>query len=151
MTLVDEVAKKKGTTEVARAYLQHLFPRKASNCSKAFLSPLGQRNSERRTTEQVRPTHALTIDDVFGGWNKVQPSTLTTTASSTKSINRRSNSSINSHRPQRIVHGACGSWTFNSSSTASSQGLGSPWVTRCSISACWCCCRYRRCSGRHRR
>jgi len=73
VTLVDKVAKKHGTLEVAKAYLAYLY------------SPVGQRIAAKNYYRPVSPEHAdpvdlkrfpdverFTIDAVFGGWQKAQ-------------------------------------------------------------------------------
>ncbi len=72
VTVVDKVVDKRGTREVATAYLEFLY------------SPEGQeiaaRNFYRPTDEKVQAKYAknfpavklFTIDDVFGGWAKAQ-------------------------------------------------------------------------------
>jgi sulfate transport system substrate-binding protein len=69
---VDKVIQRKGTEAVAKAYLEFLY------------SPAGQeiaaRNFYRPRLESVREKYAgqfprielVTIDEVFGGWQKVQ-------------------------------------------------------------------------------
>jgi len=73
VTLVDKNAQKHGNTEVAQAYLEYLY------------SPVGQRLAAKHYYRPVAPEHAdpadlarfpelklVTIDDVFGGWQKTQ-------------------------------------------------------------------------------
>jgi sulfate transport system substrate-binding protein len=72
VTVVDKVARKRGTLEVAKAYLQYLY------------SPEGQEiaahNHYRPRDAAVAAKHAsefatvtlFTIDEVFGGWKKAQ-------------------------------------------------------------------------------
>jgi sulfate/thiosulfate transport system substrate-binding protein len=73
VTIVDKVVDKKGTREVATAYLEHLY------------SPTGQRLAARHYYRPIAPAHAdpadiarfpdvrlFTIDDVFGGWQQAQ-------------------------------------------------------------------------------
>jgi sulfate/thiosulfate-binding protein len=72
VSVVDKVADKHGTRKVAEAYLQYLY------------SPEGQeiaaRNYYRPTDKTVAAKHAkqfakvnlITIDEVFGGWQKAQ-------------------------------------------------------------------------------
>jgi sulfate/thiosulfate transport system substrate-binding protein len=72
VTVVDKVVDKKGTREVAQAYLEYLY------------TPEGQeiaaRNFYRPTDEKVAAKYAknfpkvnlFSIDDVFGGWAKAQ-------------------------------------------------------------------------------
>ncbi|MCC6207873.1 MAG: sulfate ABC transporter substrate-binding protein [Gammaproteobacteria bacterium] len=73
VTVVDTVAKKHGTTEVAQAYLEYLY------------SPVGQRLAARHYYRPFKPESAapedikrfprlnlFTIDETFGGWQKAQ-------------------------------------------------------------------------------
>jgi sulfate/thiosulfate-binding protein len=73
VTMVDKVAEKHGTTQVARAYLEFLY------------SPVGQRLAARHYYRPVSPEYAepsdlkrfpkvelFTIDEMFGGWQKAQ-------------------------------------------------------------------------------
>lgn len=73
VTVVDKVAQKHGTTEVAKAYLEYLF------------SPVGQKLAARHYYRPVAPEHAdpadvarfpkvnlFTVDEVFGGWQNAQ-------------------------------------------------------------------------------
>ncbi len=73
VTVVDAVAKKHGVEDVAKAYLDYLY------------SPDGQRIAARHYYRPQLPQHAdpkdlarfpkvdlITIDDVFGGWQKAQ-------------------------------------------------------------------------------
>ena len=72
VTVVDEVAKKRGTEKVAKAYLEYLY------------SPVGQKLAAKHYYRPTKPEHAdpkdvarfpklklLTIDEL-GGWQKVQ-------------------------------------------------------------------------------
>jgi len=73
VAVVDSVARRRGTTEVARAYLEYLY------------TPEGQaiaaRHYYRPTDSEVARAHAakfpqvdlFTIDELFGGWGKAQP------------------------------------------------------------------------------
>jgi sulfate transport system substrate-binding protein len=73
VTVVDKVAEKRGTLEVAKAYLDFLY------------SPAGQRLAAKHYYRPISPQHAnaadikrfpkvklFTIDEVFGGWQKAQ-------------------------------------------------------------------------------
>ncbi len=73
VALVDAVAAKHGTTEMAQAYLEYLY------------SPVGQRLAAKHYYRPVKPKYAdredlnrfpqvtlFTVDEVFGGWEKAQ-------------------------------------------------------------------------------
>lgn len=74
VTLVDQVAKKKGTTEVATAYLQHLYsPQGQQLAAKHFFRPAVKETLSEEQLSKFAQLTLFTIDDVFGGWSKVQP------------------------------------------------------------------------------
>ena len=73
VTVVDGNAKRHGTLEVAKAYLEYLY------------SPVGQRLAAKHYYRPAEPEHAdpadlkrfpkvelITVNDVFGGWQKAQ-------------------------------------------------------------------------------
>jgi len=73
VAVVDRVAARRGTTQLARAYLEHLY------------SPAGQALAAKHHYRPIQPQHAteadrrkfpnltlFTIDDVFGGWQRAQ-------------------------------------------------------------------------------
>lgn len=73
VALIDAVAKKHGTTDAAKAYLEYLY------------SPVGQKLAAKHYYRPVYPEHAMpedlkrfpqverfTVNDVFGGWQKAQ-------------------------------------------------------------------------------
>ncbi|MDT8440453.1 MAG: sulfate ABC transporter substrate-binding protein [Desulfuromonadales bacterium] len=73
VTVVDKVAQKHGTFEVAKGYLEYLF------------SPVGQKLAAKHYYRPVAPEHAdpaditrfpkvnlFTIDELFGGWQQAQ-------------------------------------------------------------------------------
>jgi sulfate transport system substrate-binding protein len=72
VSLVDTVAAKHGTTEVAKAYLQFLFSEDGQE--------IGARNYYRPRSAKVAAKYAdrfpklqlFTIDELFGGWQKAQ-------------------------------------------------------------------------------
>jgi sulfate transport system substrate-binding protein len=72
VAVVERVAKKKGTTEVARAYLEFLYTDEGQE--------IAAKNFYRPRSEKVAAKHSavfpklklLTIDEVFGGWKKAQ-------------------------------------------------------------------------------
>jgi sulfate/thiosulfate-binding protein len=72
VSLVDTVAAKHGTTEVAKAYLQFLFSDDGQE--------IGARNYYRPRSAKVAAKYAdhfpklqlFTIDELFGGWQKAQ-------------------------------------------------------------------------------
>jgi sulfate/thiosulfate transport system substrate-binding protein len=72
VTLVDKVAKKHGTTEVARAYLDYLYtPEGQEIAGKNFYRP-NTPEAKAKFAGQFVNVKLITIDDVFGGWQKAQ-------------------------------------------------------------------------------
>jgi sulfate transport system substrate-binding protein len=72
VSLVDTVARRKGTTSVAEAYLEYLYSPAAQDViGKHFYRP-----SDPATLEKYRSQFAdvklFTIEEVFGGWKKAQ-------------------------------------------------------------------------------
>ena len=72
VSIVDKVAAKHGTTEIAKAYLEFLYSEEGQE--------IGAKNYYRPQSSQVLAKHAsqfpkltlFTIDDTFGGWQKTQ-------------------------------------------------------------------------------
>jgi sulfate/thiosulfate transport system substrate-binding protein len=72
VAVVDKVAKRKGTTEIATAYLQYLYSAEGQDLiGRHFYRPRSQEALAR--LEKVFPKMDLvTIDEAFGGWAKAQ-------------------------------------------------------------------------------
>ena len=72
VTVVEKVAKRKGTEEVAKAYLEYLYSDEGQD--------IAGRNFYRPRNETIAAKYAnvfpklelITIDDTFGGWTKAQ-------------------------------------------------------------------------------
>ncbi len=72
VSVVDKVAAKHGTTEVAKAYLEFLYTEEGQE--------IGAKNYYRPRLEKVTAKYAarfpkvqlFTIDELFGGWQKAQ-------------------------------------------------------------------------------
>jgi sulfate/thiosulfate-binding protein len=72
VSVVDSVADKKGTREVAEEYLKYLYSDEGQEiAAKNYYRP---RNEEiaKKYTEQFPEISLFTIDEVFGGWDKAQ-------------------------------------------------------------------------------
>ena len=72
VTVVDKFAKKHGTEKVAEAYLNYLYSDEGQEIiAKNFYRP---RNAAvlKKHESQYAKVNLFTIDDVFGGWTKVQ-------------------------------------------------------------------------------
>jgi sulfate transport system substrate-binding protein len=73
VTVVDEVAKKKGTEKVARAYLEYLYsPEGQRIAAKNYYRPTDP-DVAKEFAQQFVTVKLVTIDKVFGGWKKAQP------------------------------------------------------------------------------
>ncbi|MDU7870505.1 MAG: sulfate transporter subunit, partial [Pantoea sp.] len=69
---VDKVVDKKGTRQVAEAYLKYLYsPEGQEIAAKNFYRP---RDPEiaKKYADEFPKLKLFTIDDVFGGWTKAQ-------------------------------------------------------------------------------
>ena len=72
VTLVDKVAKKKGTTEVAKAYLEYLYtPEGQEIAGKNFYRP-NVPEAKAKFAGQFVDVKLITIGDIFGGWQNAQ-------------------------------------------------------------------------------
>ena len=72
VAIVDEVAKDKGTEEVAKEYLDYLYSDEGQEiAAKNFYRP---RNKEilDKYKDTFKDIELVTVDDVFGGWTKAQ-------------------------------------------------------------------------------
>jgi len=71
VTVVDSVVDKKGTREVAQAYLEYLYGEEGQEiAAKNFYRPRNE-TVAKKYAAQFPKVNLLTIDD-FGGWNKAQ-------------------------------------------------------------------------------
>ncbi|UVT19749.1 MAG: sulfate ABC transporter substrate-binding protein [Nitrospira sp.] len=72
VSLVDSVAKKKGTETQAQAYLQYLYSDEGQEiAAKHFYRPRSEA-ALAKYANQFSKVSLFTIDDVFGGWQKAQ-------------------------------------------------------------------------------
>jgi len=72
VSLVDKVAKKKGTETVAKAYLDYLYSEDGQELAgKYFYRPRSQ-SALAKYGGQFTKLELFTIDEVFGGWSKAQ-------------------------------------------------------------------------------
>jgi sulfate transport system substrate-binding protein len=72
VTVVDDVARKKGTEKLAAEYLNYLYSKEGQElAAKHYYRP---RDADvlAKHAEQFKKLSLFTIDEVFGGWNKVQ-------------------------------------------------------------------------------
>lgn len=72
VSLVDKVAKKKGTETVAKAYLDYLYSEQGQEIAgKHFYRPRSEA-ALAKYGSQFAKVNLFTIDEVFGGWKKAQ-------------------------------------------------------------------------------
>jgi sulfate transport system substrate-binding protein len=72
VTVVDKVAAKKGTTAIAKAYLEYLYtPEGQEIAAKHFYRPRSKEVAERHAKDFPQ-LELVTIDAEFGGWAKAQ-------------------------------------------------------------------------------
>jgi sulfate/thiosulfate-binding protein len=72
VSLVDKVAKKKGTENVAQAYLDYLYSEQGQEIAgKHFYRPRSEA-ALAKYGNQFAKVNLFTIDEVFGGWKKAQ-------------------------------------------------------------------------------
>jgi len=73
VTLVDHVADKHGTREVAQAYLEYLYsPTGQALAAKHFYRPVAPEHADPADLERFPEVELITIDDAFGGWQEAQ-------------------------------------------------------------------------------
>jgi sulfate transport system substrate-binding protein len=73
VSIVDKIADKKGTREVATAYLEYLYsPEGQEIAAKNFYRPRLASVADKYA-QQFPKISLFTIDEVFGGWQKAQP------------------------------------------------------------------------------
>lgn len=72
VAIVDKVAEKKGTTEVAKAYLEYLYSDEGQRiAAKNYYRPRNEKIAEEYK-DTFKDVNLVTIDDVFGGWREAQ-------------------------------------------------------------------------------
>ena len=70
--MVDKVAGKHGTTEVARAYLEYLYTAEGQEiAARHFYRPRMPTVAAKYASQFPKMT-LVTVDEVFGGWKKAQ-------------------------------------------------------------------------------
>jgi len=73
VTVVDKVAAKHGTTEVAKAYLEYLYsPVGQKIAAKNYYRPIYPEHADPEDAKRFPQVELLTIDKDFGGWQKAQ-------------------------------------------------------------------------------
>jgi sulfate/thiosulfate transport system substrate-binding protein len=72
VAVVDKVAQKRGTSEVARAYLEYLYSDEGQDIAgRNFYRPRSEK-AVAKYAGQFAPVKLVTVDETFGGWQKAQ-------------------------------------------------------------------------------
>jgi sulfate transport system substrate-binding protein len=72
VTVVDKVVDKRGTRDVATAYLEYLYsPEGQEIAARNFYRPIDPAVAAKYA-KNFPPVKLFTIDEVFGGWTKAQ-------------------------------------------------------------------------------
>ena len=72
VAVVDKVAKKHGTTDVAKAYLEYLYSVEGQDIAgRNFYRPRGAQ-AAAKYAGQFSPVKLVTVNELFGGWQKAQ-------------------------------------------------------------------------------
>ncbi len=73
VTVVDKVVKKKGTEQVAKAYLEYLYSEEGQDIAgKNFYRPAVSEAAKAKYASQFPKVELFTIGDAFGGWTKAK-------------------------------------------------------------------------------
>jgi sulfate/thiosulfate transport system substrate-binding protein len=73
VVVVDKVAAKHGTSEVAKAYLEHLYtPQGQQLAAKHFYRPAIEKSITAEQRKQFTDVELFSINDVFGDWRSAQ-------------------------------------------------------------------------------
>jgi sulfate/thiosulfate-binding protein len=71
VTVVDKVAKKKGTEAVAKAYLEYLYSEEGQDIAgRNYYRPAASEVAKKKYATQFAKVELFTIDAAFGGWTK---------------------------------------------------------------------------------
>jgi sulfate/thiosulfate transport system substrate-binding protein len=72
VAIVDKVAKKHGTTDLAKAYLEYLYSDEGQDIAgRNFYRPRSEK-AAAKYADQFAKLKLVTVDEVFGGWQKAQ-------------------------------------------------------------------------------
>ena len=73
VAVVDEVAKKHGTLDVAKAYLEYLYsPAGQKVAAKNYYRPVKPEAADPADLKRFSNLETFTVDELFGGWQKAQ-------------------------------------------------------------------------------
>jgi sulfate/thiosulfate-binding protein len=72
VTVVDKVAKRRGSEPVAKAYLEYLYSEEGQDLAgKHFYRPRSEK-AAAKYANQFSPVKLVTVDEIFGGWQAAQ-------------------------------------------------------------------------------
>ena len=72
VSVVDRVAEKRGSTELATAYLEYLYSQEGQRIAAERGHRVHEETVKAEFADQFPEIRLVTVDDVFGGWSKVQ-------------------------------------------------------------------------------
>lgn len=72
VTVVDKIVDKRGTRKVAEAYLEYLYSKEGQQIAAENFYRSRDAEVAAKFASQFAPIKLITIDDVFGGWDKAQ-------------------------------------------------------------------------------
>ena len=125
MAVVDKVVDKKGTREVAEAYLEYLYsPEGQEIAASNYYRPIDP-TAAAKYAKQFPKLNLFTIDEVFGGWAKAQKDALRRRRHLRPDLRRGKKSTVESDVP--VAHAPA-------SGTACCRASTSRSASRCSTS-----------------
>lgn len=71
VAIVDKVAEKRGSTEAAKAYLDFLYSEAGQEILARHFYRVRDENVSARFSDVFSPVELFTVDEVFGGWEKL--------------------------------------------------------------------------------
>ena len=72
VALVQKVAEERGTTDVAKAYLEFLYSKEAQEIIASFNNRVHNPEVVAATADQFPEVRLITVEDVFGSWAEAQ-------------------------------------------------------------------------------
>ncbi|WP_341327190.1 sulfate ABC transporter substrate-binding protein [Methylotuvimicrobium sp. KM2] len=73
VTVLDKVAEKHGTVDLAKAYLEYLYsPVGQKLAAQYYYRPFQPEHADSKDLERFPQVKRLSVDEVFGGWHKAQ-------------------------------------------------------------------------------
>jgi len=72
VAVVDKVVDKRGTREIATAYLNYLYSPEGQDIAGALFHRVHEASSVEKYKAQFPEVRLVTVEDVFGGWDKIK-------------------------------------------------------------------------------